>query len=354
MSFFTPEYFSHFTDSHVEVVNKLRGCFGDEAMTAMLSHANTLEKQQALIQSFVNSQSVTADIIKSRAEQDAAFVIAQGEDDRLRLQQRVDSLTGALVDSTQTRSVSRTPAPRPMKLFVPPYTGLASEHLVRWIMQVEIGAKQMLTSNDEDRIDYAMSYLAGLAADWAWTKRQTNAGCFRDWDDFVAQLRGRFSHPNSDFQSRAKFISCKQGSRKLAAYIQELQALNASLADPAWLAEVTKVTVFMEGLNKGSTRNQLFRVFPKTLEEAFNIALQEDYSVRSAGGPASDDMDISAIQTELNALRAQFEQRDISKVKCFRCGRAGHMRSTCRVRLPPAAPGAPYGGPGSQGNANSQ
>ncbi|POM78493.1 LOW QUALITY PROTEIN: Gag protein [Phytophthora palmivora] len=46
------------------------------------------------------------------------------------------------------------------------------------------------------------------------------------------------------------------------------------------LPEHIKVTVFMDGLKVGPSRTQLFRVHANTMEEAIQIALQEEYSHR--------------------------------------------------------------------------
>ncbi|POM65383.1 Gag protein [Phytophthora palmivora] len=46
-----------------------------------------------------------------------------------------------------------------------------------------------------------------------------------------------------------------------------------------------KVTVFMDGPKGGPSRTQLFRVHANTMEEAIQIALQEEYSHRQARTP---------------------------------------------------------------------
>ncbi|POM81745.1 Hypothetical protein PHPALM_243 [Phytophthora palmivora] len=53
------------------------------------------------------------------------------------------------------------------------------------------------------------------------------------------------------------------------------------------LPEHIKVAVFMDGLKVGPSRTQLFRVHANTMEEAIQIALQEEYSHRLAHTPTS-------------------------------------------------------------------
>ncbi|KAI9992342.1 hypothetical protein PInf_017739 [Phytophthora infestans] len=56
------------------------------------------------------------------------------------------------------------------------------------------------------------------------------------------------------------------------------------------LPEDVKTTVFMDGLKVGPARTQLFWVQATTLEEAIQIALQEDYSHKQAGTPREENI----------------------------------------------------------------
>ncbi|GMF53773.1 unnamed protein product [Phytophthora fragariaefolia] len=64
------------------------------------------------------------------------------------------------------------------------------------------------------------------------------------------------------------------------------------------LPEHIKVTVFMDGLRVGPARTQLFRVHANTIEEAIQIALQEEYSHRQARTPATAWQGNSALGSE--------------------------------------------------------
>ncbi|POM79836.1 Gag protein [Phytophthora palmivora] len=65
-----------------------------------------------------------------------------------------------------------------------------------------------------------------------------------------------------------------------------MRVLAASLVGNP-LPEHIKVTVFMDGLKVGPFRTQLFRVHANAIEEAIQIALQEEYSHRQARTPTS-------------------------------------------------------------------
>ncbi|POM69683.1 Reverse transcriptase [Phytophthora palmivora] len=65
-----------------------------------------------------------------------------------------------------------------------------------------------------------------------------------------------------------------------------MRVLAASLVGNP-LPEHIKVTVFMDGVKVGPSRTLLFRVHAKTMDEAIQIALQEDYNHRQARTPTS-------------------------------------------------------------------
>ena len=67
----------------------------------------------------------------------------------------------------------------------------------------------------------------------------------------------------------------------MADYVQELRTLIANMAtDP--LPEEVQETIFMKGLRNGAARNEVFRVYPSTFEEAAAVALNAEYSFESA------------------------------------------------------------------------
>ncbi|GMF22239.1 unnamed protein product [Phytophthora lilii] len=70
--------------------------------------------------------------------------------------------------------------------------------------------------------------------------------------------------------------------------------------------EASQVHVFVFGMREGMTRYCLTRAEPKTLEEAFSIALREDYTVSSSYGRAlSEEARVSAPEPmEIDAIEA--------------------------------------------------
>jgi hypothetical protein len=309
--------FPYLSEAHARTYQSLKRVFGDNEAEVMLVGAGSPESQMALLNAF------------------AAFGSNASE--------------------------------RPVKLPVPKFEGKEGENLPRWLIKVGKAADAQMIRSDQMRIDFALSHLSGRAEEWAYTNCMAQATPFSSYEDFVAQLRQMFLPPHSDFRYRSLFLAAKQGGRSLFEYVQELRYFVACLVDP--MPESTKVTVFMKGLRPSTGRTQLFRVYPRTLEEAINIAISEDYSQSQSrqGMPSSPSGARDPSDMEICAT-------DISEIRCYNCDQKGHYANKCsapkrereqgrdrdRYRGPGRKPGRGFfrphqgGGRGYQGNAKSQ
>ncbi|POM69526.1 Pol protein [Phytophthora palmivora] len=164
--------------------------------------------------------------------------------------------------------------PKPLRLKVNLYDGKEGENLHFWVREVELVMDAALISTERLRVAFALSNLGGRAKTWAYTREATTPGCFTTLP------------ANYEYRQRSRFVACKQGKRELHEYIQEMRVLAASLVGNP-LSEHIKVTVFVDGLKVGPSRTRLFRVYANTMEEAIQIALQEEYSHRQARTPTS-------------------------------------------------------------------
>ncbi|POM64994.1 Gag protein [Phytophthora palmivora] len=162
---------------------------------------------------------------------------------------------------------------KPLRLKVNPYEGKEGENLHFWAREVELAMDTALISTERLRAAFALSNLGGRAKTWEYSREATTPGCCTTW------LRAAFIPANYEYLQRSRFLACKQGKRELHEYTQEMRVLAASLVGNP-LPEHIKVTVFMDGLKVGPSRTQLFRVHANTMEEAIQIALQEEYSHR--------------------------------------------------------------------------
>ncbi|POM72065.1 Gag protein [Phytophthora palmivora] len=91
----------------------------------------------------------------------------------------------------------------------------------------------------------------------------------------------------------------------------------------------------MDGLKVGPSRTQLFRVHANTMEEAIQIAFQEEYNHRQARTPTSvwqgHNASTGAMQgapaTETSTGAAPMELGTAAQsfIRCYRYGKLGHM-----------------------------
>ena len=154
-----------------------------------------------------------------------------------------------------------------------------------------------------------------------------------------------FEPPQDESCLRAEFFSLRQGKLSMRDYVQKTRHL-ASCFTMQPIDMASQVHVFIFGMHEGMTRYCLTRAEPKSLEEAFALALREDYTVASsylhaalhrprASGP--EPMELDAI--EISRGRGKSIGRDIrsqTTMKCFRCGKTGHRAAVCRAPAPVA------------------
>ncbi|POM74883.1 Gag protein, partial [Phytophthora palmivora] len=103
----------------------------------------------------------------------------------------------------------------------------------------------------------------------------------------------------------------------------------------------------MDGLKVGPSHTPLFRVHANTMEEAIQIALQEEYNHRQARTPASTTMRQAQCkelqQLELAPGRYPWNW---GSIRCYRSGKFGHMQRTCPAGGQRKFPSKPRGSRG--------
>lgn len=301
--------FPHFTEVQWSALERMQGIIGPDGIADLL--AQDAETQISRVDRFVAYERTL-----------------------------LEHLRGELVQQQQAATapppppvvVTTRPSVKPLHLKVDPFMGDEDgERLLLWVREVEMAMMAALLTDDRLKVAFAVSQLGGRARSWALTRAASVADAFPTWEQLKYELELTFQPPNSAYRVRSRFLACRQGKRTLADYVQELRTLSARMvADP--LPEVVKVTIFMEGLNVGPARTQLFRSRVGTLEEAVRVALEEDYCHRqsriSAGVAAQSVANDDGPQPmELGSA----EQRR-APVQCFACGRFGHYQRNCPAR----------------------
>ncbi|KAG3109994.1 hypothetical protein PI124_g10842 [Phytophthora idaei] len=163
-------------------------------------------------------------------------------------------------------------------------------------------------------------------------------------------LRLAFEPPQDEMAQRPAFLSLYQGRMALLEYIQRArQLISCITTSPVDMA--TQAHVFVSGTNAGYQRFYLTRKIPSTLEEAFSVALREDYSVAAsqaidfsrapASEPKPESMEIDAIWhydgrrgATSSACPPRSPTRGPRHLKCCRCRKPGHRAVVCRAPVP--------------------
>ncbi|KAG3097317.1 hypothetical protein PI125_g15741 [Phytophthora idaei] len=128
-------------------------------------------------------------------------------------------------------------------------------------------------------------------------------------------------------------------------YVQKTRHLASCIVTKP-IDMASQVHVFVFGMREGMTRYCLTRAEPSTLEEAFALALREDYVVASsyaraltetARESAPEPMEIDAIATSNSRQRNGSRGsggRNGRSLTCFRCRKTGHRATVCRAPAP--------------------
>ncbi|KAF1315583.1 reverse transcriptase, partial [Globisporangium splendens] len=298
----TIEGFPHLSSHEWMALERMRDVIGEAAVVSLLRSASS-EDQKSAVVSFMHHE-----IMSSRKQV-----------------------------TTPVSSIRTVP----LKLDVSPYRGGENEPLSRWFVELDAAIAARQLRDPSQQVLFAMSNLAGRAKSWAYGKRLADLNCFPSYYHFKTELKKAFEPPQSEFRARVEFLKLRQGRFDLHSYAQRARYLVSSIVDEP-IDVPTQVVTFMTGLNDGPIRNQLFREYPKTLDEAIERAMQEEFSMKQAkfhgfasrpmrqsnvahDGP--EPMDISYISTPGN-------ERPRNDGKCFRCGKPGHIARDCKVSLP--------------------
>ncbi|POM77370.1 Putative Polyprotein [Phytophthora palmivora] len=252
--------------------------------------------------------------------------------------------------STPTPTKNKTDI---VKLDVSTYGGEGEGrlHLKRWFCEVDIAIEARQLSTELARTRFLLSKLTGKAKDWALGKLVVDASCFPTMDSMKQDLRLAFEPPQDETAQRTAFLSLRQGTMSMLEYIQHARHLVSCITSHP-VDMTTQVHVFVSGMNAGYQRFYLTRKTPSTLEEAFTVALREDYSVvasqafdalrpTSTAASSPEPMEIDAIQhfgggrpAATSPSRPQSSPRSSRPMRCFRCRKLGHRAAVCRAPAP--------------------
>lgn len=269
--------------------------------------------------------------------------VLENEKRTLEVERQQSALAASLHPAPQDRSRK----PVPLKVDVARYKGTEHESLPRWFVELDAAILARCIETDINKVTFAMSNLSGRAKNWAYSRKLADDDCFLTYEQFKKELRDAFEPPKTEFRARTEFLQLRQGKRDVMTYAQHARYLVSCIVDEP-IDDATQVSVFMMGMADGPAKTQLFREYPRTLEDAISRAMQEDFSrnqayVHSAGYKpprtqiphefdGTEPMDLSS--AEAQAAAAQTWQSAQKKVTCSRCQKQGHWSYECLAPRP--------------------
>ena len=201
-----------------------------------------------------------------------------------------------------------------------------AEGFREWLFAVE---EAIRTLKPEDPVGYAASFLEGNARKWLVSSWGSD-GRLRpnSWPEFRAQLSRAFAEEDAEEWYRLRLIRTRQSAGAgIEEYISEFAS--CCLMVPK-LDELTKVTLFIEGLFDTEIQKEVRRDHPKSLSEAARVARTASLNAEGSKKVLEEQPRAFAAQRSRPGQLSRSERLFLfRRGLCFKCRKPGHTAANC-------------------------